>query len=143
MRSMMASVGHVDLQHHVELDAGGLHGVGLRDGAREAVEQEAVGAVGLRDAFLDQADDDVVADQAAASITFLAARPSGVPALTAARSMSPVEICGNAVLLADERGLRAFAGAGGAQQDQSHGFLGVLCGWCARRELPGPVSKRE
>jgi hypothetical protein len=28
------------------------------------------------------------------SITFLAARPSGVPALTAARSMSPVEICG-------------------------------------------------
>ena len=29
-----------------------------------------------------------------ASITFFAARPSGVPALTAARSMSPVEICG-------------------------------------------------
>ena len=28
------------------------------------------------------------------SITFFAARPSGVPALTAARSMSPVEICG-------------------------------------------------
>jgi hypothetical protein len=27
-------------------------------------------------------------------MTFLAARPSGVPALTAARSMSPVEICG-------------------------------------------------
>ncbi len=25
---------------------------------------------------------------------FLASRPSGVPALTAARSMSPVEICG-------------------------------------------------
>src|SRR5260221_9526963 len=31
-----------------------------------------------------------------ASITFFAARPSGVPALTAARSMSPVEICGMA-----------------------------------------------
>ncbi len=29
-----------------------------------------------------------------ASITFFAATPSGVPALTAARSMSPVEICG-------------------------------------------------
>jgi len=28
------------------------------------------------------------------SITFLAATPSGVPAFTAARSMSPVEICG-------------------------------------------------
>src|SRR6266571_1961834 len=29
-----------------------------------------------------------------ASMTFFAAIPSGVPALTAARSMSPVEICG-------------------------------------------------
>lgn len=29
-----------------------------------------------------------------ASITFLASVPSGVPAFTAARSMSPVEICG-------------------------------------------------
>jgi len=29
-----------------------------------------------------------------ASITFLASSPSGVPALTAARNMSPVEICG-------------------------------------------------
>jgi hypothetical protein len=94
MRSMMAAVGHVDLQHDVELDAGGLHRVGLRDGAREAVEQEALGAVGLRQPLLDQADDDVVADQPPASITFLAATPSGVPALTAARSMSPVEICG-------------------------------------------------
>jgi hypothetical protein len=28
------------------------------------------------------------------SITFLAASPSGVPAFAAARSMSPVEICG-------------------------------------------------
>jgi hypothetical protein len=28
------------------------------------------------------------------SITFFASRPRGVPALTAARSMSPVEICG-------------------------------------------------
>ena len=31
---------------------------------------------------------------APASITFFAARPIAVPALTAARSMSPVEICG-------------------------------------------------
>ena len=28
------------------------------------------------------------------SMTFLASTPSGVPALTAARNMSPVEICG-------------------------------------------------
>src|SRR5260221_11456979 len=31
---------------------------------------------------------------APASMTFFAARPSGVPAFTAARNMSPVEICG-------------------------------------------------
>jgi hypothetical protein len=31
----------------------------------KAVEQEALGAIGLRQAFLHQADDDVVADQAA------------------------------------------------------------------------------
>src|SRR4051812_47401332 len=34
-----------------------------------------------------------------ASMTFFAATPSGVPALTAARSMSPVEICGMANFL--------------------------------------------
>ena len=54
MRSMIGCVGHVDLEHDVELDAGRLHRVGLRDGARKAVEQEAVGAVGLGDALLDQ-----------------------------------------------------------------------------------------
>jgi hypothetical protein len=56
---------HVDLEHIVQLDAGGLHRVGLRNGARETVEQEALGAVVLGDAFLDEADDDVVADQGA------------------------------------------------------------------------------
>ena len=60
------------------------------------------------------------------SITFLAAMPSGVPALTAARSMSPVEICGMPYLLADEGGLRALAGARRAQQDQSH-RISVMC----------------
>ena len=69
------------------------------------------------------------------SITFLAARPSGVPALTAARSMSPVEICGMPKLLADERGLRSLAGAGGAQQDESHGVgLRVGCGRLDRND---------
>ena len=56
-------IGHVDLQHQVELDICGLHRVGLRDRSREAVEQEAVGAIALGDTLLDQADDDLVADQ--------------------------------------------------------------------------------
>ena len=54
------------------------------------------------------------------SITFFAARPSGVPAFTAARSMSPVEICGMPNASVMKVGLGAFAGAGRAEQDQSH-----------------------
>ena len=48
-------------------DAGVLHRVGLRNGARKAVEQIAVRAIGLLQALLDQADDDVVGNQRAAS----------------------------------------------------------------------------
>ena len=65
MRSMMAASGTSISSTTSSYDGRVLHRLGLRDGAREAVEQEAVGAIGLRDALLDQADDDVVADQAA------------------------------------------------------------------------------
>ena len=50
----------------VDGDARVAQRLGLRDGAREAVEQEAVGAVGPRDALLHQRDDDLVGDQLAA-----------------------------------------------------------------------------
>jgi hypothetical protein len=112
--------GHVDLQHHVQLDAGGLHGVGLRQGAREAVEQEAVGTVALRDAFLDQADDDVIADQAAAVHHLLGGQAQRRAGLDGGAQHVAGGNLRNAVLLADERGLRAFAGAGGAQKNESH-----------------------
>lgn len=55
--------GHVDFKHVVELDPGRLHGVGLGDGAGEAIEEETVGAIRLCNAFLDEANDDVVTDQ--------------------------------------------------------------------------------
>ena len=55
---------HINFEHVVEFDASCLHGVSLGDGAGEAVEQEAVGTVGLGDALFDQIDDQVVADQA-------------------------------------------------------------------------------
>ena len=113
-------VGHVDLEHDVELDAGGLHRVGLRDGAREAVEQEAVGAVGLGDALLDQADDDVVADQAAAVHHLLGRHAQRRAGLDGGAQHVAGGDLRDAVLLADHRGLRALAGAGRAQQDQSH-----------------------
>ena len=55
--------GHIDFEHVVEPDTGGFHGFGLRDGAREPVEQKALGAVTLANPFLDQVDDQVVTDQ--------------------------------------------------------------------------------
>ena len=58
-------VGHRDLEHVVDRDVRVLHRVGLRHGAREAVEQVALRAVGLRQPVLDEADDDVVGNQCA------------------------------------------------------------------------------
>jgi hypothetical protein len=69
-------LGHRYLDHVIQLDAGVLERVGLRNGAGKAIEQIAIGAVRLLQAILDQPDDDVVGYQ------------------TAARSMSPVEIWG-------------------------------------------------
>jgi hypothetical protein len=60
----------------VNRQTGILQGFGLRNGAWKTVEQAAIGAIGLRQAILDQTNDQVI------------------PAFTAARSMSPVEICG-------------------------------------------------
>jgi hypothetical protein len=54
---------HGDFDHVVDVDAGIDHGLRLGDGARETIEEEAAGAVGLGDTFLDEADDDVVRDQ--------------------------------------------------------------------------------
>jgi hypothetical protein len=70
------------------------HGFGLGNGAREAVEQEAVGAVGWAMRSLTRLMIRSSDTRPPASMTLLACRPSSVPALTAARSMSPVEICG-------------------------------------------------
>ena len=58
-------VWHVDFHHGIQIHARFHHGFCLRQCAREAVEQEAVGAIGLGNAFFHQADDDVVAHQAA------------------------------------------------------------------------------
>ena len=50
----------------------------------------------------------------------LARLPTGVPAATAARSMSPVESCDDAVLRDQPLRLRALARAGRPEQDQPH-----------------------
>ena len=46
--------------------------------------------------------------------------PIGVPALIAARSMSPVESCDDPVLLDEPLRLGALARAGRPEQDQPH-----------------------
>ena len=115
-------VGDVDLEDVVELDAGRLERVGLDDRAREAVEEEAGGAVGLGDPLLDEAEDDVVADERARVHHLLgrqAERRSGLDGgaqHVAGRDLRDAEAA------ADEGGLRSLAGARGTQQDQSHGF---------------------
>ena len=113
--------GHVDFQHVVEVDASFLHGLGLGNGAREAVEQETVGAVVLGDAFLHQVDDQVVADQTARVhdlLGFDAQRGAGLDG--GAQHVARGNLR-NAVLLADEGGLGALAGAGCAKKNQFHG----------------------
>ena len=54
------------------------------------------------------------------SITFFAARPSGVPALTARAQHVAGGDLRNAVGFLDEGGLGTLAGARRAQQNQSH-----------------------
>jgi hypothetical protein len=61
-----------DFNHGVQFDTGSHQGFGLWNGAREAVEQEAIDAVGLSDAILHQRDDQVIRHQAAASMMLLA-----------------------------------------------------------------------
>src|SRR2546423_1275257 len=56
-------VRNFDPQHVIEIDVGGLHGFGLRDGAREAVEEISLGTIGLPEPLLHQTDDDVIGHQ--------------------------------------------------------------------------------
>lgn len=111
-----------DLDHMVDGHAGVLQRFGLRDGPREAVEQEALGAIGLGDAFLDQGDDDVVGYQAAAvhhAFHLLAERAAGLDC--GAQHVAGGDLR-NAELLGDEPCLGAFAGTGCPEQNHTHRY---------------------
>jgi len=114
-------VRHVDFKHEVDVHAGALHGFGLRNGAGETVEQEALGAVWLRDAFLDQADDDVVTDQLASVHHLLGLQPERGAGLDGRAQHVAGRDLGDTVVLAQKCSLGAFAGAGGAQENEFHG----------------------
>ena len=101
--------GHVDFDHVVEFHAGCLHGVGLGNGAGKAVKQKALGAIGLRQALFDQINDECVADQTARVHDGLGFQAQGRTRLDGGAQHVARRNLGNAVLLADKRGLRALA----------------------------------
>ena len=114
-------VRHLQFHHVLQPDAGFAQGFGLRDGARETVEQVAVLTVGLLQPFLHQADDDVVGHQLALVHHFL----GGLAQLGAGLDGGTQHVArgdlGNAELAGDEAGLGTFASARRAKKNQSHG----------------------
>ena len=57
---------HVNFKHVIKLHLSLAHGVSLGNSARKTVKQKALAAIGLGNSLFDQANDDVVTDQAAA-----------------------------------------------------------------------------
>ena len=98
------------------------------DGAREAVEEEAGGAVGLLDALGDQADDDVVAHQQAFVHHLLGSQTEWRAGLDG----GPQHVAGgdlrNREAVLDELRLRALARARRSEQDDSHDMRLPGCG---------------
>ena len=53
---------NLNFHHRIDGNACVIHGLSLRDGSREAVEEKAVCAVVSLNAFFDQINDDVIRD---------------------------------------------------------------------------------
>ena len=115
------AVRHVDFEHDVDRHAGILHGLGLRNGAREAVEQVAVLAIVLGQAILDHADDDGIRHQAARiHVPLLGFQTERGTCLDLGAQHVAGGNLRNAELLADESGFAFPLPAQGAQQNQFH-----------------------
>lgn len=95
----------------VKLDPMCLQGFGLGDGTGHTVQDITAGAVGLGQPLLNDADDDLVGNQLAGIHIGLGLQAMGVPALTAARRILPVEMVGMFSSRERTSGLGAFAGA--------------------------------
>ncbi len=108
-------VRHVDFDHVIDVNACLFHGFCLRDCAREPVEQKAILAVGLLDAFLDHADDDFIRHQAACVHELLGLQPQCRPRLDGSAQHVAGGNLRNIKFFLDVGGLGAFARAGGAQ----------------------------
>ena len=108
------------LQHLVDADAHLLDGLCLCDGAGHTVQNEAVCTVSLGQAVLQDANDDLIGDQCAGVHEALCLQAH----LGAVLDSSAEDVAGadggDVQLCADDLSLRAFACAGGAQQNQIH-----------------------
>jgi len=108
------------LQHLVDADAHLLDGLCLCDGAGHTVQDEAVCAVSLGQAVLQDANDDLIGDQCAGVHEALCLQAH----LGAVLDSSAEDVAGadggDVQLCADDLSLRTFACAGGAQQNQIH-----------------------
>ena len=121
-------VGHVEEQHGVHpaplLRQDPLHPLGLRDGAYHAVEDHALGGLGLGQLIADDPQDDIVAHQITSFHHRLGleserrASLDGVPQQVAGGELGQTERLGQ------ERALGALAGAGGSHQKDVHERMG-------------------
>ena len=113
-------VRHVEFQHVINGNARLFHGVSLRNGPREAVQQEAVTAIFLGDTLFHQRDDQLIGHQ-------LASVHNVFRLLTELRAgfyRRAQHIAGgdlrNTVFLHDELSLSSFTRARSAKQNNTH-----------------------
>ncbi|MNV65271.1 hypothetical protein D3C71_1579600 [compost metagenome] len=104
--------GHIDLKNDVDLHAGKLHRIRLRKGAGEAVEQETIDTIGLGDARVYEADDDVVAHESACIHHALGSQTDRRAGLSRRAQHVAGGQVGDAKVLRDAIGLCALSGAG-------------------------------
>src|SRR5690606_31247194 len=139
-------VRHRDLDHEVQGQALALEQrikrLGLRDGAREAVEDEALAAIRLLDALGDHLDHQGVGHQ----LPLVHDLPGLAPELAARGDGSAQHVTGRellqAVLLLEDLRLGTLSGARWPQQDDVHPLLPLSFAflirpsyWCASRWL--------
>ena len=117
----------LQLQHLVDADAHSLNGLGLGNGAGHAVQDEAVGAVGLCQTLLQDADDDLIGHQCAGVHEALCLQAHLGAILHGSTQDVAGADGGDVQLCADDLGLRALTGTRCAQQDQIHRIAPFLC----------------
>ena len=101
-------------------------GISLRQGAWKTVEQKALFAVRLLDAFLDQPNDDVIGDQITGIHDFLGFDTQWRLCLDGRPEHVARGYLGNSISFSEVTGLSAFTGSRSAQQDQPHDVMLLL-----------------